>query len=551
MTTCTANSMIIQPTPPTDEPPRRGRGRPSQALREAAQAVALLAGLDALNVSSQARVSAAVYAKLREAKEAAKIAAQAGAVHCPDWLSARVRPKGDRGGGYPYLIETEDFTVKVAGEAQTMWPGLYLELRAHVLHAHPGGARGACEEALCWARDTLLYDAKETNRDALRFETVAVSRADPHIDWQGGFVPTFTAGEDRRFIRPRRMLWHPFIEGNTCLGYRFGTGRPIMARIYNKTAERTKRQDEAYSALLAQANGGRYDPTKDVWRLEFELHREGVTSLKLAPESDAEDSEADVEAELSAEELPHVGTLPKLFAHLDAIFQHLSYHWLRLVEPSSGLVVRSRWPLDPTWALLRREFARLADATPLSPDALEVVRGARYSGRARLLRRMANGLLTSLEVEDASVASASLRAIQEQAMKWEERMRRRAEREGERMADRRRRLIERLEETGGLDRIAEEELRARLGRIAEGRGVALERAEQVRHRLQTLLGVFDAYAVTARQIHPVASVADLLQQHVDALQAEADEKGGIAQLLHQHFEKTYRVSAPRSLFDPD
>ena len=48
----------------------------------------------------------------------------------------------------------------------------------------------------------------------------------------------------------------------------------------------------------------------DVWRLEFELHREAVTSLKLAPESDAEDTDADIEAELSAEELPMSARCP-------------------------------------------------------------------------------------------------------------------------------------------------------------------------------------------------------------------------------------------------
>ena len=46
--------------------------------------------------------------------------------------------------------------------------------------------------------------------------------------------------------------------------------------------------------------------------------------------------------------------------------------------------------------------------------------------------------------------------------------------------------------------------------IEEGRGVALERPERVRHRLQTLLGVFDAYGVTAQQIKPVVSVGDLV-----------------------------------------
>jgi hypothetical protein len=177
------------------------------------------------------------------------------------------------------------------------------------------------------------------------------------------------------------------------------------------------------------------------------------------------------------------------------------------------------------------------------------VRGARYSGRARLLRKMANGLLNSLEVEDTSVASASLTAIQLHAAKWEEQMRRRAEREAERLNARRARLLVRIEQAEGLDQIAEDDLRARLALIEEGRGVAPDRAERVRHRLQTLLGVFDAYGVTARQIRPVASVADLLGQHLEALEAEADEKGGIAQLLHQHFEKLYRVAAPRSLFE--
>jgi hypothetical protein len=546
----TTNQMMIRLADPV--PARRGRPTKAeaQAKAQAAQAIALLAGLDACNFSSQGRVSAEVYQKLREAKEAAKLAEQCGSVHCPDWLSVQVKPKGDRGGGYPYLIETEDFTIKVAGEAQTMWPGLYIELRSHFLHAHLEGAQGACEEALCWVRDMLLYDARESDRQATTFANVTVSRVDLHIDWQGGFVPTYSAGEERRFIRPRRTLWHPFNEGNTCQGYRFGSGKPLMARLYNKTAERKKRHDESYGVLLqerASASDIAYDPSLDVWRLEFELHREAVASLKLAPESDAEDTDADIEAELSAEDLPNVGTLPKLFAHLDAIFQHLSYHWLRLVTPSDTQV-RARWPLDPTWALLRREFGRFTAAPPLSPEALGVVRGARYRGRARLLRKMANGLLNSLEVEDTSVASASLTAIQLHAAKWEEAMRRRAEKEAERLAGRRARLLTALEQSEGLDQIAEDELRARLAVIEEGRGVALEQAERVRHRLQTLLGVFDAYRVTARQIKPVVSVGDLIEQHLEALEAEAEEKGGISQLLQDHFQKLYKVSAPLSQF---
>jgi hypothetical protein len=103
---------------------------------------------------------------------------------------------------------------------------------------------------------------------------------------------------------------------------------------------------------------------------------------------------------------------------------------------------------------------------------------------------------------------------------------------------------------GGLDQVAEKELRAKLAVIEEGRGVALERPERVRHRLQTLLGVFDAYGVTAQQIKPVVSVGDLLSQHLDALEVEAEEKGGIAQLLYDHFSRIYKVAVPRDFFGP-
>lgn len=128
-------------------------------------------------------------------------------------------------------------------------------------------------------------------------------------------------------------------------------------------------------------------------------------------------------------------------------------------------------------------------------------------------------------------------------------MRRRAEKEVNRLNARRARLLAQLETAESLDLIAEDDLRAKLAIIEEGRGVAQERAERVRHRLQTLLSVFDAYGVTARQIKPVASVGDLVAQHLDALEAEAEEKGGVAQLLHDHFQKLYKVSAPLSQFE--
>src|SRR5262249_15295496 len=63
------------------------------------------------------------------------------------------------------------------------------------------------------------------------FVTVTVSRFDLHIDWQGGYTPTFAAGEVVRFIKPRQVKWHPYLEGTRCAGYRFDCGGAIFTPV--------------------------------------------------------------------------------------------------------------------------------------------------------------------------------------------------------------------------------------------------------------------------------------------------------------------------------
>ncbi|MGO8949954.1 MAG: hypothetical protein ACLQUY_20325 [Ktedonobacterales bacterium] len=76
----------------------------------------------------------------------------------------------------------------------------------------------------------------------------------------------------------------------------------------------------------------------------------------------------------------------------------------------------------------------------------------------------------------------------------------------------------------------------------------LERVEQVRHRVPMLLGIFSARGVLPLHLRPAYNVADLLLQHLDDLEAEADEKDGVAQILDAHFAKVYKVAAPPELF---
>jgi hypothetical protein len=485
-----------------------------------------LAGLDTVTYSSQARISAAIRAKLEADKATAQLLAREGVAYCPEWLGARILPSGGR--GYSFILETEDFTVKVVGEHMTSWPGLYVELRSFFLHTHEGGAEGAVKASLTWIRQKLLADQMAGDvRATCSFATVTPSRFDLHIDWQGGFAPTFDTGEVARFIRPRRVKWHPFFEGNRCTGYRFGSGDPILARLYNKTMERRTRHDEAYFALLAARNPVAFDPDEDVWRLEFQVRREGLTSFRLAPEAEGGedgDLELQVAAELSAEDLPHLATFPKLLAHRDALFQHLTAHWLRLTRPGKGKV-RSRWPTDPTWKALRRAFGRLAGAPPLDDAGRELVRAHRYEGRQRLLRRMALGVVKALEVQDASVASASLRQLADVIATKEEK-----HLEARKLAA--------LEREGAIPPWVE-----------EGMGASAEQPERVRHLIRMLLGIFAAHGVLALGDKPVHSVGDLLTQHLELLEAEAEDKGGVGQLLQQHFAKVYKRALPRELIE--
>jgi hypothetical protein len=155
------------------------------------------------------------------------------------------------------------------------------------------------------------------------------------------------------------------------------------------------------------------------------------------------------------------------------------------------------------------------------------VRGARYTGKSRLLRRMLLGVVNSLEVEDATPTAASLWVLR----RWMEQA---AAREAERAQARRARYRNKYGSVPAW--------------VEQGMGARLERVEQVRHRVQMLLGIFAARGILPQHLKPAYNIADLLLQHLDDLEAEAEQKGGLSQVLDAHFAKVYRVAAPPELF---
>jgi hypothetical protein len=55
---------------------------------------------------------------------------------------------------------------------------------------------------------------------------------------------------------------------------------------------------------------------------------------------------------------------------------------------------------------------------------------------------------------------------------------------------------------------------------------------------------FTTHGVLLLEFKPAYSVGDLLLQHLDALEREAEEKGGVEQVFADHFAKVYKVSLP-------
>ena len=74
-----------------------------------------------------------------------------------------------------------------------------------------------------------------------------------------------------------------------------------------------------------------------------------------------------------------------------------------------------------------------------------------------------------------------------------------------------------------------------------GMGERFSQAEQLEHRVQMLLGIFSAKGVLSLEFMPAYSVGDLLIQHLDELEHEAERKGGVLQTLSDHFAKVYRL----------
>lgn len=492
----------------------------------------LNAGVDTVEFSFDIEISQDTWDRLQVEKEIAETLKQTRkADHTPDWLNAIMRPSGAKG-GYHFLIETPVFAVKLLKGVRNR-PPIYVEMRAFGLHTHEGGAVGACEAACAFIRDVLLADADpKWAAKAINLDVARCSRLDLYEDWQGGWHPTFKDDDDQYFIKRVHADVGRYSVNNKVTGYEIGKSA-VMARIYNKTVQAKKKHLDWYPTLLQERCGARYDTTQDVWRLEFQLRREGVKGFRIYAKPDASDPDDMIDAEIEAEDLPYVHSVRKAFHWAGHLWGYLSKRWLRRVLPTDD-PNRGRWPEHPTWTALREGFAPIALQGADAPEpGLELVRAARYTGYRRLLDRMAVGVATTLEAMDTDPGAALVAYVQyltRIAGRIKRQQKRRAKAWRERGAQ-------------PYAPVVRQGLGARLDQMS--------RAEKRAQLLHMALGVFTSSGVVHLrvQLDPnVSTLGDLLLYSLDELEEIAAQKGGIAQLLDEKWCHVYQANNPRGLF---
>ncbi len=498
------------------------------------------AGVDTLEFSFDVEIGQAMWDRLEEEKEIAQMLMKARkAEHVPDWLNAVVHPVGAKG-GYRLLRETPTFSIKLLKGVPNR-PPIYVEMRAYGLHTHEGGAIGACEAACAFIRDILLVEEDpEWTAKVINLEVARCSRLDLFLDWQGGWHPTFEANDENAFIKRVHAEVGRYSVNGKVNGYEIGKSS-VRGRIYNKTVQCKKKHVEWYPTLLQERNGLRFDMEQDLWRLEFQLRREGVKGFRLSAKPDASDPDEVIDAELEAEDLPHIHSVRKAFHWAAYLWQYLTRRWLRLAIPTED-PNRGRWPEHPTWAALREGFAPLAlREAELPEQRLELVRATRYTGYRRLLDRMAVGVLTTMEAMDTDPGAAVV-----SYMSYLSRIAGRIKRQQNKRT--------------AASRCKEHEATRQglpspfVPDLERGLGARLDtptRAEKRHQLLDMALGVFTSAGVVHLRVQreaDVANLGDLLLYSLDDLEDIAREKGGIRLLLDEKWRKVYQANAPRGLF---
>jgi len=255
----------------------------------------------------------------------------------------------------PLLLTSEHLAVKANPYAAQNFPTVALELRS--LYLWQRGAEEATRQAQAIA-DAMTRLALPGEED------LRVSRIDLSVDFQG-WVPS---PEDAARFVTRAAYPALHRQRRAFTGFMFGRG-VLAARIYDKTIEIQRSDKGWFRRIWEQAPG--YDPKAPVWRLEFQLRREALRSMKVRTEIG---------------EPVAMSTWPDALGHARALWRRMATRWLSLRPPRRG---KTRQLFTPEWEAL--QTLGFADGPWAGTDA-DLYREARQAGSERTTAQLAGYL---------------------------------------------------------------------------------------------------------------------------------------------------------------
>ncbi len=270
---------------------------PESGLRE------LVSGVDALYLSGRAELPKRFLARLED---------------CRTWAGEAKRPApcpiGDLTfgiashgwGKYRFCLDHE--IARIGFSTSRHLPTVRVQPRSQFLHAV------GPEEAV-----RALHQLLDAEVGRLR---LWVNRVDLFADWQGWSLGL----EDARRFVCRADARRTYEVAGTLTGFEFGSRKTntFMARLYDKTADLAARD----CGWWPEVWGDRYVPRRPVYRLEFEIGRQGLVEFDL-------------------------NTPDQVLSAAGDLWAYATTEWLTYRSPTADQT-RSRWPLAPEWRQVQK-----------------------------------------------------------------------------------------------------------------------------------------------------------------------------------------------------
>jgi hypothetical protein len=305
--------------------------------------VLLASGIDSLYLTGKGSVPTDLIELLTAERERSSAARSSGSEATPVMLGHHEVSVGWGGwDNYRFRLDVPGRAVIGLVTSGDGFPDVRVQPRAEFLHSAGPAA------VLEW-----IYDIAETVGLAIEWK---VSR----VDLFGDFHGLDLTAESRWDFVCKGKRRKTFEDGDDLETLYFGSGKPVMARVYDKTKESAAKGTDWWADKWSP----RYRRGEQVWRVEFQVMRGYLKDVGLSsPES--------------------------VLDAADRLWSKLSGQWLTLRIPTEDSN-RSRWPISPIWETVQ---AATFDGSAIGP---ELVRAGQQRGDLRKLTPGAVGYLASL-----------------------------------------------------------------------------------------------------------------------------------------------------------